>query len=175
MEFDLDFVGYGTDICPRTFADGKVESPDGQCAIKNACGALLFESKWCARVSSLAFDSEFAKDFKSLRPQDFDGSRDKFCRRKKIGVEPLLAGYFIVTFAGAGVDTGQINVDLGARRSILGWRIGNGKQRQWRSTGPGWDAQGRVRFDIGREARTVGRGRSSFWRLGNLPHEGFAG
>ena len=124
MEFDLDFVGHGTDIRPRAFADGKVEPFDGQCAVKNTRsdtrGALLFESEWRARVGGLAFDSQLAKDFKAFRPEDFDRRGDKFCRWKELAVEPLLAGDFIITFAGAGVDTGQIDVDLGSGDRGLG-------------------------------------------------------
>ena len=47
-------------------------------------------------------------------------------------------------------------------------------QTDERSTGAGRHPQGRVRPDVGRQARTVGRQRSPFRRLGDLPREGIA-
>src|SRR2546422_11766541 len=45
----------------------------------------------------------------------------------------------------------------------------SGEMRDERGTGPGWYAEGRVRPDVGRKARTLERRRPPFWWLGDLP------
>src|SRR5438132_46034 len=53
-----------------------------------------------------------------------------------------------------------------------GWREAHEGVEDERGTGTGWDAQGRVRADVGRQAGAVGRQWTPPGGLGDLPPEG---
>jgi hypothetical protein len=80
-------------------------------AVEDAAVALRREGGGDDDILRLALDAQLAGDFIAVAAERLDAAGHEAGGREGLGVEPGLAGNFVVAFRGAGIDAGQFDIE----------------------------------------------------------------